>query len=101
LCCTHFLPYRPQDKDNKAALMVVTVKAHGALRERIPSNRVIEDVQTVGEAIERLSIPSDIGLSILVNGHLAHWRTPLHDGDIIQLVPQISGGRSAGLSEEG
>jgi molybdopterin converting factor small subunit len=72
--------------------MAVTVKTSGSLRERIPTNTVIENAQTVGQAIERLSIPDSVGMAILVNGLLAHWNTPLHDGDIIQLIPQISGG---------
>ncbi len=72
--------------------MVITIRAHGIFRERIPDNTTLEDAHTVGDAIERLDLPSDSGLAILVNDHLAHWNTPLHDGDIVQLVPQLSGG---------
>jgi molybdopterin converting factor small subunit len=72
--------------------MVVSIQPHGALREHIQAGVTLENVQTAGEAIERLSIPGSMGLAILVNGRLADWNTPLHDGDIVQLVPQICGG---------
>lgn len=78
--------------------MVVTIKAHGALRERIPAHFTIENVLTVGDAVQHLDVPTDTGMAILVNDHLAHWNTQLHDGDIIQLVPQLSGGASSNLS---
>ena len=72
--------------------MAVTIKAHGALRERMRDNTTLENVQTVGEALTRLALPPDTGIAILVNGRIAHWNTPLQDGDIIQIVPQLSGG---------
>ncbi len=77
---------------DRDTIMPVTVKAHGALREQIGSSVAIEHPTTVGEAIGHMHLPDDMGLAILVNGVLAHWNTPLHDGDIIQLIPQISGG---------
>ena len=72
--------------------MVITVKAHGMLREHIGASVLVQNADTVGEAIAHLSLREDVGLAILVNGMLAHWNTQLHDGDIIQLIPQISGG---------
>jgi molybdopterin converting factor small subunit len=72
--------------------MVITIRAHGSLRERIPDNTTLENARTVGDAVERLDVPSESGLAILVNDHLADWNTLLHDGDIVQLVPQLSGG---------
>ena len=70
----------------------MTIRAHGALREHIGATITIENARTVGEAIGHLHLREDMGLAILVNGALAHWNTPLRDGDTIQLVPQISGG---------
>ena len=78
--------------------MVVTIRAHGALRERIPAHTTLENVQTVGDAIQQLDLPPDTGMAMLVNDHLAHWNTQLHDGDIVQLVPQLSGGSNIALS---
>lgn len=67
--------------------MAVSVQATGSLRIHIPSGTTLQDVETVGEAIERLDLPSSTGLAVLVNGHIAHWETTLHDGDSLQLVP--------------
>ena len=72
--------------------MTVTVRAHGSLRDRIPSGTKLEDVHTVGEAVERLVVSPDVGLAMMVNGHIANWNTPLADGDLLQLVPALSGG---------
>jgi molybdopterin converting factor small subunit len=72
--------------------MTVTVRAHGSLRDRIPSGARLDDVHTVGEAITRLAIPPDLGLAIMVNGHIANWNTTLADGDLLQLVPALAGG---------
>lgn len=72
--------------------MVVTITAHGALRERVGATTRVDNVQTVGEALSRLPLPEVEGLAILVNGHLAHWHTHLNDGDAIQIIPQLAGG---------
>ena len=72
--------------------MTVRVQASGSLRTYAPAGTTMEDAQTVGDAIERLHLPASAGLAILVNGHIAHWGTPLSDGDLVQLVPQLSGG---------
>ena len=72
--------------------MTVTVRAHGSLRDRIPTGTKLEDVCTVGEAIQRLAVPSELGLAIMVNGRIANWNTPLAHGDLLQLVPALSGG---------
>jgi len=72
--------------------MTVTVRALGSLRSRVPGSVTLENVHTVGEAIEQLDLPHTEGLAILVNGRLATWDTSLQDADVVQLVPQISGG---------
>ncbi len=72
--------------------MTVIVRAHGSLRERIPSGAKLDDVHTVADAINRLALPPDLGLAIMVNGHIADWNTTLADGDLLQLVPALAGG---------
>jgi molybdopterin converting factor small subunit len=74
--------------------MTVSVRALGSLGSRIPANMVVNNVETAGEAITRVGLPDSEGLAILINGHIANWDTPLHDGDVLQLVPQISGGEN-------
>ena len=72
--------------------MTITVRAHGSLRELVPAGTKLEDVGTVGEAIQRLTLPSELGLAIMVNGRIANWNTPLAHGDVLQLVPALAGG---------
>jgi len=70
----------------------ITIKATGQLREHIPPDTTLHNVHTVGEAITQLALPASSELMMLVNGRLAHWQTELQDGDVLQLVPAISGG---------
>jgi molybdopterin converting factor small subunit len=72
--------------------MVVSVEATGSLKSAIPNGTALSDVETVGQAVERLSLPSDVGIAMLVNGRVAHWNTELHDGDVLTLLPAICGG---------
>lgn len=72
--------------------MAVTIQATGVLRQHIAPGLSLDGVRTVGEAVTRLGLP-DLGeLIMLVNGRPAHWRTELADGDILHLLPGISGG---------
>jgi molybdopterin converting factor small subunit len=72
--------------------MMISVEANGSLRSHIPPQTVLEGVATVGDAIQRLHLPADVALIMMVNGRIAHWTTPLRDGDVLQLLPTIGGG---------
>ena len=72
--------------------MKITVRPVGSLKRFIATGTVLEDVQTVGDAVEQLSLPRKMGLVMLVNERIANWNTPLADGDILQLIPTIAGG---------
>ena len=72
--------------------MAVLVQVTGSLRSHVPAGVTLDDVHTVGEAVERLHLPATEGLAMLVNGRLAHWATPLQDGDTLQLIPALAGG---------
>ena len=72
--------------------MKITVHPVGSLKRFVEPGIVLEDVRTVGEAVERLSLPESKGLVMLVNERLANWNTPLADGDTLQLIPTIAGG---------
>lgn len=80
-------------------LVKVHVDAGGSLRSHIDPHTTLEQVGTVGEAIGRLPLPRDVALIIMVNGRIAHWTTPLQDGDVLQLLPTIGGG-AHGISTE-
>lgn len=71
---------------------MITIEAGGSLRSHILPQTAFEDVETVGEALQRLHLPPDIAVIMMVNGRIAHWTTRLNDGDAIQLLPTIGGG---------
>jgi molybdopterin converting factor small subunit len=72
--------------------MAVIVEGAGSLKAAIPAGTAFADVETVGQVIERLSLPADVGVAMLVNGRVAHWTTELRDGDVLTLLPAICGG---------
>ena len=72
--------------------MTITIRPTGLIKRFVTPDTVLEDARTVGEAVTQLSLPEDIGLVMLVNGRTANWDTVLADGDILQLIPVISGG---------
>jgi sulfur carrier protein ThiS len=72
--------------------MTITIETHGMLCQLIPPGTTVCDVQTVGEAIERLGLPRLPGLILMVNDRLAGWPTALRDGDVLQLLPAVGGG---------
>ena len=74
--------------------MTITVRAIGSLKRYIDSPATTT-AATAGAAVEMFDLPRDISVVIMVNDKLAHAQTELHDGDVLQLVPVISGG--AGL----
>jgi molybdopterin converting factor small subunit len=72
--------------------MSITIKVAGMLKQHLPSGATVQDVSTVGQAIERLALPEVGSLLMLVNGQMVHWHTPLQDGDTLELIPAICGG---------
>lgn len=58
------------------------------------SDATLYNVHTVGEAVSRLNLPESGELVMLVNGRIAYWQTELEDGDVLKLIPAISGGWS-------
>lgn len=71
--------------------MSIKIQTSGILKEQIPADLQVE-ASNVGEALSQLDLPEDGELILLVNGRMAHWQTPLNDGDVLKLVPAISGG---------
>lgn len=65
------------------------------LKQYIPPGTSVENADTVGEAIDQLALPELGELIMLVNGKPAYWNTELRDGDILSLLPAISGGRGS------
>ena len=90
------LCYNATDNPDFAAhlsdTMPITIRPTGSLKRFIAPDIVLEDTHTVGEAVEHLSLPEEIGLVMVVNERIANWNTPLADGDTLQLIPTIAGG---------
>ena len=72
----------------------ITVHVAGSLKNHIASDTTLHNVHTVGEAITHLNLPTSGELVILVNERIAYWQTELADGDVLKLIPAISGGQS-------
>ena len=75
--------------------MPVNIKASGVLKQYIAPDAALEDVHTVGEALEQLALPELGELIMLVNNRPAYQQTELADGDTLYLLPGISGGSAA------
>jgi len=52
----------------------------------------LEEVTTVGEALERLKIPNSIPMIILVNGIHRTLENLLKPGDVLSVFPPVAGG---------
>jgi molybdopterin converting factor small subunit len=72
--------------------MAVEIQTAGMLKQHIPSGATVDNVSTVGEAIQQLGLDHSGEIIMLVNGKPAYWNTELHDGDTLSLLPGISGG---------
>ena len=72
--------------------MAIIVEHSSSHDARSSQQTVLQDVRTVGQAIERVQLARDTGFIILVNGRVGHWNTELKDGDLLQIIPAISGG---------
>ena len=72
----------------------ITVKLFGTLRRKIESDQkvMISENETIRTVIERLSINPQVWYLYSVNGQHAKADTRLHDGDVLMIVPPISGG---------
>ena len=71
--------------------MTITIQVAGVLKEQVEDGLQLE-ASTVGEAVTQLDLVDTGELILLVNGRMAHWQTPLSDGDMLKLVPAIGGG---------
>ena len=72
--------------------MMVEIRTAGILKKQISPDATVENVSTVGEAIDQLGLSHSGELIMLVNGKPAYWSTDLRDGDTLSILPGISGG---------
>jgi sulfur carrier protein ThiS len=81
-------------------LVQITVRLHTILRRETPQGIIdrvtleLPDGATVGQAVERIDMPSRPRTMLLVvNGKIVQGDHVLSQGDELRLVPGISGGR--------
>ena len=47
---------------------------------------------TVGQIVERLNLPKEIRVTVLVNSNSVDQKAVLKEGDVIHILPQMFGG---------
>jgi molybdopterin converting factor small subunit len=74
--------------------ITITVKLFGPLRDKMESDRkvMIEENEPIRSVIAKLSIEPQPWYLYSVNGQHARAETALHNGDILMIIPPISGG---------
>ena len=91
-------PYRPED--GRGFFMRVTVNIYAYLRYYLPAGEDffrnkewdVADGATVGHVMERLQMPPEIRITVLLNGSRVDETAVLKDGDVVHLLPQTVGG---------
>ncbi len=80
--------------------MHVTVNIYAYLRYYLPASEelfrkkdweVTQDA-TVNQILEKLKLPKDVRVSVLVNNNRVDQKAILKEGDVIHILPQMSGG---------
>ncbi len=80
--------------------MHVNVHIYAYLRYYLPASEklfnnkeweVPEDA-TVNDVLEKLRLPKEVRVSVLINNNRVDPKATLKDGDVIHILPQMSGG---------
>ena len=80
--------------------MIIKVKIYAYLRYYLPSpDKFTQNEEwempggtTIGQVLEKLNLPKEIRLTVLLNGNTADEKTALKEGDIVHILPQMAGG---------
>ena len=77
--------------------MEISVKLFNQLRDYAPNGQTVFSLQlpgnsSVSELLEHLRIPSNLGLTILINGRRANEKVLFSPGDEVVLMSPIEGG---------
>jgi molybdopterin converting factor small subunit len=80
--------------------MLVSVNIYANLRYYIPEPEKsikekeweVPDGATVGFVLEKLKLPNEIRITVLVNNSSVGQKAVLKEGDVIHLLPQMTGG---------
>ena len=80
--------------------MLIIVNIYANLRYYLPEPEKsikekkweVPDGATVGFVLEKLKLPKDIRITVLVNNSSVGQKAVLKEGDIIHIIPQMAGG---------
>jgi sulfur carrier protein ThiS len=80
--------------------MHITVNIYANLRYYLPNAKeLMQDKKwemphdaTVGQVLERLKLPKEVSVAVLVNSSSVDQKAVLKDGDIIHILPRMGGG---------
>ena len=80
--------------------MNITVNIYAHLRqylrtgENLIRHKIWEmpDSTTVGQMLDKLNLPKEVGITVLVNNLRADQKTILKEGDTVHVLPQMGGG---------
>jgi len=80
--------------------MHIVVNVYSYLRRYLPAaERSIHEKNwdmpqdvTVGQVLEKLQLPKEVRVTVLVNNNSVDQMAILKEGDIIHILPQLSGG---------
>jgi molybdopterin converting factor small subunit len=46
---------------------------------------------TIGQVLEKLNLPKEMRVTVLLNGNTPDEKTVLNEGDIVHILPQMAG----------
>jgi sulfur carrier protein ThiS len=80
--------------------MQISVNIYAYLRHYLPNQERLfhekkwnmPDGATVAEVLEKLKLPKEVRVTILVNHNSVDPKAALREGDIIHILPQMVGG---------
>ena len=80
--------------------MIIRVKIYAYLRYYLPTpDEFSQDEEwdvpektTIAKVLEKLNLPGEIRIIVLLNGRSADQETALNEGDIVHILPLIAGG---------
>jgi molybdopterin converting factor small subunit len=87
--------------------MLITVHIYAHLRYYLPEPDEsiaekewdVPEGSTVGFVLEKLKMPKEIRVTVLVNNNSANQRAVLNEGDVIHIVPQMAGGSQFAIDD--
>jgi sulfur carrier protein ThiS len=80
--------------------MRITVHIYSYLRSYLPSGEKsvlkkeweMPEGATIKKALEKLNLPKEVRITVLLNNNSVDQATVLNEGDIIHVLPQMGGG---------